>query len=220
MIFELQLDNFILIDNNNALALNGGSKADKEFPKSSIKDSVVIGKTMNDCEFCYDNQLDCDTNGIYTSVFEKENYSMKFNEYYLPLHNTTFTRYLWGGKQEISNVEFKNFQHNDYCNDEKAYVIRSNNFVQDTSVYVTLKDNSLVNVDHVNKFFFANHTRLKHPSFCEKRDCTGLYNLIVDDTTGDFNSEKIPHQIFGYNKNAGKEPGCAFVNAWNGFECL
>ena len=59
-----------MIDNNNAMALNGGSTSDKEFPKSSITNSVVIGKAMNDCDFCYDNELDCDTNGIYTSLFE------------------------------------------------------------------------------------------------------------------------------------------------------
>lgn len=29
---------------------------------------------MNDCDFCYNNDLDCDTNGIYTSLFEKEDY--------------------------------------------------------------------------------------------------------------------------------------------------
>ena len=98
MVHELRVDNFILIDNNNALALNGGATTAKEFPKSSIKDTVVIGKAMNDCTFCYDNKLDCDTNGIYTSLFENIDYELKFNEYYLPLHNSTFSNYLWGGK--------------------------------------------------------------------------------------------------------------------------
>ena len=70
MVHELRVDNFILIDNNNALALNGGATSNKEYPKSSVKDTVVIGKAMNDCTFCYDNKLDCDTNGIYTSLFE------------------------------------------------------------------------------------------------------------------------------------------------------
>ena len=49
-----------------------------------------------------------------------------------------------------------------------------------------MKDNTLDNVDHLNKFFFANHKRLKHPSFCSMRDCTGIYNLIIDDETVDF----------------------------------
>ena len=98
MIHELRVNDFIMIDNNNALALNGGATTSKEFPKSSITNTVVIGKAMNDCDFCYDNKLDCDTNGIYTSLFEVENFELKFNEYYLPLHNSTFSNYLWGGK--------------------------------------------------------------------------------------------------------------------------
>ena len=56
-----------------------------------------------------------------------------------------------------------------------------------------MKDNTLENVNHVNKFLFANHTKLMHPSFCLKRDCTGIYNIIIDDSTGNFSNENKPH---------------------------
>ena len=56
-----------------------------------------------------------------------------------------------------------------------------------------MKDNTLENIDHLNKFFFANHTRLKHPAFCAMRDCTGIYNLIIDDVSGNFDLDKKPH---------------------------
>lgn len=131
MIKQLYLERFTLVDNNNALAINGGaaSKATR-FPRSGVKNSVIIGKSQEtDCDFCYDNSLDCDTSGIYTSIFEKNTYEMRLNEYLLPLHNITFTHHLNGGRQTIDNVEFKNFRDNDNCNDEKAFAIRTNGFV-------------------------------------------------------------------------------------------
>ena len=79
-----------------------------------------------------------------------------------------------------------------------------------------MKDNTLENIDHLNKFFFANHTRLKHPAFCAMRDCTGIYNLIIDDVSGNFDLDKKPHQYFGYNKPAGRDGNCTFVEEWNG----
>ena len=46
MIKKLYVEKFILVDNNNALAVNGGasSKASK-FPRSEVKNTVIIGKS-------------------------------------------------------------------------------------------------------------------------------------------------------------------------------
>ena len=53
---------------------------------------------MINCSFCYDNDVDCNTNGIITSLFEIENFELEFNEYKLPLHNVTHTTFEWGGR--------------------------------------------------------------------------------------------------------------------------
>ncbi len=46
MIHKLYIENFILVDNNNALAVNGGaSKKSKRAPLSEVKNSVIIGKS-------------------------------------------------------------------------------------------------------------------------------------------------------------------------------
>lgn len=84
-------------DNGNSIAINGGSETRKDFPKSTIRDSAIFGKSLNDCTFCYKNQRDCETNGIYTSLFESVSFTFSFNDYKLPMHNATFSNYLWGG---------------------------------------------------------------------------------------------------------------------------
>lgn len=49
---------------------------------------------------------------------------------------------------------------------------------------------TLENVGEDNKFFFFNHTRPTHPCFCSKRDCTGIYNILIDDVEGAFDATK------------------------------
>ena len=43
MIFKLYVDKFILSDNGNALALNGGAGTEIDYPYSEVKNSVIIG---------------------------------------------------------------------------------------------------------------------------------------------------------------------------------
>lgn len=57
----------------------------------------------------------------------------------------------------------------------------------------------LENVDEKFKFFFANHTRLRHPAHCADKDCTGIYNIILDDISGRFDAEGKHRQYFGHN---------------------
>ena len=219
MIMNLHVKNFILSDNNNSIAINGGSERNQHKPKSTIKDTLVLGKSMVNCDFCYNNKLDCDTNGVYTSLFENVSFELTFNKYKLPLHNSTFSNYLWGGIQELENVAFENFQTKDGCTDDKTFAIRTNNFVQDTSVYFKMKNIQTKNIERKNMFFFSNHTRLMHPAFCAKRDCTGIYNLLIDDLEGAFHPEKKRQQFFGYNRQIAKEGNCTFIKEWNGHEC-
>lgn len=219
MVKNLRVNNFILADNNNSIVLNGGSKKMEKNPSSEIENSSIYGKMLEeDCAFCYENTLDCDTNGVYTSIFEKENYEMKINEYILPLHNSTYSNYLWGGRQKIKEVEFKNFYQSKKCSGDKSFAIRTNNFVQDTSAYVLLENCSAFKIEKDNMFYFANHKRLMHPEFCSKRDCTGVYNILIDDINGVFSSGN-PKQYFGNNKNIGKDGSCVWVNKWNGHSC-
>lgn len=144
MIFQLYVDNMLFADNGNALALNGGATSERDYPYSEVKNSVIIGKTMTNCDFCYDNESDCRTNGIITSLFEIENFDLTFNQYRLPLHNVTFTNFQWGGKQLVDNVAFSNFQNDlPSCQTADVYTIRTNQFTQDTSVYFKMTNISL-----------------------------------------------------------------------------
>lgn len=77
---------------------------------------------------------------------------------------------------------------------------------------------TLENVDEKNKFYFFNHTRVTHPSFCQKRDCTGIYNILIEDVGGAFSTENKPKQFFGYNKRL-NDGNCTFVPEWNGHSC-
>ena len=43
MIFKLYVDKFILSDNGNALALNGGATNEKDYPFSEVKNTVIYG---------------------------------------------------------------------------------------------------------------------------------------------------------------------------------
>ena len=214
-IHQLYVSNMILADNANSIAINGGSSSDKKYPMSHLSDTVIYGKALSNCSFCYQSKKECMTNGIYTSLFEKIDFDFKFNEFRLPLHNTTFTDYLWGGKQFIENVAFHNFRPTNVCNE--TFTIRSNNFVQDTSAAVFLKNIKLFNVDEANYFYFFNHTRVMHSDFCNKRDCTGIYNIILNDATGSYFNE--PTNFFGYNRGIAKDGNCTFRSEWNGHAC-
>jgi hypothetical protein len=88
----------ILADNKNSLSINGGFNTVKDYPFSSVKNVLIIGKGMENCTFCYDNPTDCQTNGLITSIFEINKFELFFNDYVLPLHNITFTDHQWGGK--------------------------------------------------------------------------------------------------------------------------
>ena len=215
------MDHFTLLDNANGLAANGGFPSQsKKYPYAEVTNTVIVGKALPaSCGFCYDNPQDCETNGLYTSVFESTEYTLRLNEYLLPLHNVTFTDFLWGGRQSLDKVEFRNFKPREGCAGEKAFAIRTNNFVQDTSVYFQLKEVAAVDVARENSFFFANHTRPTHPCYCSKRDCTGIYNILIDDRDGAFASDGQPSQFFGHNRPIAREGNCEFVPAWNGHEC-
>lgn len=214
-IHKLYVSNMILADNANSIAINGGSSSARRYPIASLKDSIIYGKALTDCTFCYKTPKECRTNGVYTSLFEIGIFDLKFNEFRLPLHNTTNTDYLWGGKQYIENVAFRNFQPTPVCSE--SYTIRSNNFVQDTSVAVYLKNIELTNVLESNYFYFFNHTKLNNPLFCGKRDCTGIYNLILFDQSGNYYENQS--NIFGYNRGIAKDGNCTFKVDWNGHAC-
>ena len=59
-------------------------------------------------------------------------------------------------------------------------------------MYFEIKNSRVTNIDKNNKFFFANHTRPTHPCYCNKKDCTGIYNILIDDVLGIFSSDKKP----------------------------
>lgn len=49
----------------------------------------------------------------------------------------------------------------------------------------------MVNVAEENKFYFSDHKRLLHPAHCQKKDCTGVYNVIIDDESGKFDADGV-----------------------------
>lgn len=212
---ELIVTRMLLADNDNSIVINGGDSQGRPFPKVTFSNSEVFGQVLKDCSFCYKTSDTCKTNGLYTSLLEETAFMMSFEENRLPLHNVTDTEFLWGGVQTIDNVEFSEFRTTTVCNNN--FPIRANNFVQDTSVFVNMTNVKYTNIDYDNTIFFFNHTRPKNPSFCGKRDCTGIYNLIISDNTGGIFGSKM--SFFGFNKPAGREGNCTFVSKWNGHVC-
>ena len=213
-IHELKLYNMIMADNANSIAMNGGSSSGKKFPKSELKNSIIYGKANLGCDFCYKKERECKTNGIFTSIFEQTSYEFILNINEIPLHNITSPKFLWGGKQLIEATEFVNFQKTEDC--DESFAIRTNNFVQDTSADVILRNNVLKNVHETNYFYFFNHTRIKFPTFCAKRDCTGIYNINIQDQTGNFFG--FPTNNFN-NRGISKDGNCTYRAEWNGFAC-
>ena len=53
MIHQLRVTDFLLVDNNNALSLNGGTTGWRDYPHSRIENTTIIGKSLSDCDFCY-----------------------------------------------------------------------------------------------------------------------------------------------------------------------
>jgi hypothetical protein len=212
---NLVVTRMLFADNNNSISINGGDPQDSMYPTSVFYDSEIIGHALKDCPFCYQTVESCQTSGLYTSLFETSSFLLNFEENRLPLHNTTTTEFLWGGIQTINNVNFSDFTSTSVC--RKNYPIRANNFIQDTSVFVNLTNVYFSNVDYSNTIFFFNHTRTKNPGFCSKRDCTGIYNLIISDTSGTIFGKKMT--FFGFNKPAGRDGNCTFESNWNGHVC-
>jgi nitrogen fixation-related uncharacterized protein len=136
------------------------------------------------------------------------------------MHNSTNVKFSFGGKQEINNVVFRNFETPDDCENSfgKSTAVRMNNFYQDNSNYVTFKNCVVDNVRDEDKFFFPNHKRhLDTPAYCGKRDCTANYNTLFVDIDGSFFGKQM--QFFGNNRGAGQDGDCTFYEEWNGHAC-
>jgi hypothetical protein len=214
---DIVVEHFILADNRNGLVINGGNGRNN--PSVIFRDSVVIGKALGDCNECYQSETECETTGLITSLFNRDEYDFYFEKTRMPLHNSTNVNFSFGGTQEIDTVDFVNF-NDEYSCSKKSTAIRMNNFYQDNVSFITMRNLNITDVQDENLFYFPNHKRHRDtPAYCGKRDCTGNYNLMFYDEDGSiFNNDK-PMHFFGNNKGAGRDGDCTFFAEWNGHAC-
>lgn len=213
---EIKVNNLVLADNRNAIAINGGNG--QKYPFIWFRDSVVIGKALPDAPEFY-RKTQCETSGFISGLFNQDKYDFYFEETRMPLHNSTNVHFSFGGRQELKNVVFRNFRDSEDCAAFPSSVaVKMNNFYQDNTSYVTLKKVTVDNVSDENKFYFANHKRHRDTSaYCGMRDCTGNYNTLFLDEDGAFFGKKM--QFFGNNRGAGSDGDCTFFAEWNGHAC-
>ena len=214
---HVEVNNMILTDNRNQIAINAGNGA--LYPSIKFSDSAVIGKSMIDCPECYTGD-DCETTGMMSGMFNKSPYEFYWEDTRLPMHNSTNVQFTFGGIQDVTNVDFLNFEENDNCPNVKQTAIRMNNFYQDNGITLTFKDITLTNVDDKNKLFFPNHKRHPDPgAYCNKVDCTANYNNLFVDVDGAIMGTGSTMHYFGNNKSAGRDGDCTFFEDWNGHAC-
>ena len=216
---ELVVKDMILADNKNALVVNGGQTGKETWGGTvTMKDLVIFGQALPDCAECYAGDGNCEHNGIYSTLFNENDFSFRFEPNRLPLHNSTDSRFNLYGKQFIEDIRFENFAQSNACA-TKPTVFRVNPFYQDGVVSVFSKQITLQNVDEDNKFYFPEQTI--HPDgivFCGKRDCTGIYNVPFYDIDGSFSGGQAKHYV-GNNQAARNDPDCTFKKVWNVNEC-
>ena len=75
---NLTIKKMVLADNKNSVSINGGSKNGQRFPLSTFKESVVYGQALSDCTFCYTTPEGCNNSGVYSSLFDINNYFLEF----------------------------------------------------------------------------------------------------------------------------------------------
>ena len=218
-VYQVYAKHMILADNRNSFSMNAapGKVIRKQNTYAKLSDSVIIGKALADCPECYTDERECETSGIYSALFNGSPFSFYFEHTRFPLHNSTSSNFRIGGKQDIENVRFENFNVDSTCAN-KTYAIRMNNFYQHNTNAISLSNLRVINVDQKSKFFFANHKRhLNTPVYCGKRDCTGNYNTPFFNPTGEIMGREM--HFFGNNLKAGRDGDCTFYADWNGHAC-
>jgi hypothetical protein len=211
------VENMIMADNRNQININAGNGT--LYPTVTFRDSALVGKILEDCPECYLGD-DCETTGMITTLYNKNQYEFYWEKTRLPMHNSTNVHFTYGGIQNVTNVDFINFTTNDECPDTRQTAIRMNNFYQDNGVRVTFRDVTLTNVNDANKLYFPNHKRHPDPSaYCNKVDCTANYNNLFVDIGGNIMGTEKDMNYFGNNKSAGRDGDCTFYEEWNGHAC-
>lgn len=213
---EIKVNNMVLADNRNAIAINGGNG--QNYPYIWFRDSVIIGKALMDSPEYYSGRH-CETSGFISALYNQHPYDFYFEETRMPLHNSTNVHFSFGGRQDLDNVVFRNFNDSEECQNEPSSVaVKMNNFYQDDTNFISMKNLTIENVSDPNKFYFANHKRHRDtPAYCGQRDCTGNYNTLFEDVDGAFFGKKM--QFFGNNRGAGSDGDCTFFAEWNGHAC-
>ncbi len=214
---EMRVSNVIVSDNAHSISLNGkGTNG-----KTSISESLIIGKSLLDCQFCYDEEINCNTNGIMTSLFEvvstDNEFDLEFTYDALPLYKYENISFDVLGKQLIHTNVIKNFVDSE-CGTTATF-LTTNDFIQDCSVNVELSNNQVVNTIKDNLFSFGETIRVIFTAYCQDVLCTGIYNLLILDDGSLTGEIDTPKSYFGNNRYLGPNSDCTFNSIWNGYEC-